>query len=75
MSDGFGTNLLSQVTALDRKLSISRDRENLNRNNRHYEQRKHADSPPAESPGSTPGEDADIRRTVDDTHGIIDITI
>ena len=74
MSDGFGANLLSQVTALDRKLSIARDRENLNRNAKHYEHRKHAGSSGAASPGDSPG-DAGTGHPAGDGPGKIDITI
>jgi len=74
MSDGFGTNLLSQVTALDRKLSISRDRENLNRNAKHYEQRKHAGTSAAESPGASPGDSDTVQPSINNP-GKIDITI
>lgn len=74
MSDGFGASLLSQVTALDRKLSIARDRENLPRNTKHDEHRRHADYSAGESPGDQPGE-AETSRSTGDSQGKIDITI
>ena len=74
MSDGFGPNLLSQVTALDRKLSISRERENHNRNTRHDEHRKGGNFSAAQSPGGVPGE-AEPSLPAGDNPGKIDITI
>jgi hypothetical protein len=74
MSDGFGPNLLSQVTALDRKLSISKERENFKRNTRQGEHKKHDNSSTDESPGYTPGE-AETHHPTGDSPGKIDITI
>jgi hypothetical protein len=74
MSDAFDTNLLSQVTALDRKLSISKERVSLFRKSKHDEQKKHHQPPKEELPAA-PGEQGGNRGSPGGGEGKIDITI
>jgi len=56
MSDGFDTNLLSQVTALDRKLSIAKDRVSLFRKPKHDEHKRQNNPPKERLPGDSGGQ-------------------
>jgi hypothetical protein len=74
MSDAFDTNLLSQVTALDRKLSINKERMNLTRNPKHHEHKKGGNSPPEGQPAGMASR-AESAGTARGDPGKIDITI
>ena len=75
MSDGFDTNLLSQVTALDKKLSISKERINLaNRKGKHEDHRRNGKEEQQETTGGLRGQ-ADRPGTARGDPGRIDITI
>ncbi len=74
MGDTFDTNLLSQVTALSGKLSVSRERVSLFRKARENEHKKGGPSSKAQPPEEQPAE-ADHPRRDGPEEGKIDITI
>jgi hypothetical protein len=74
MSDGFDTNLLSQVTALDRKMSIGKERVSLFQKPKHDEHKKGND-PSQEKPGGDAGGQSGNRSSPGHDEGKIDITI
>ncbi len=55
MSEAFDTNLLSQITALDRKLSIGKERVNLFTKPRHNDHRRQKSPSKDTPPGDTDG--------------------
>ena len=74
MSDGFDTNLLSQVTALDRKLSISKERVSLFRKPKGDHHKKEDDSRKETPPDDTAAHSGN-RGSPGGEEGKIDITI
>jgi hypothetical protein len=74
MSDSFDTNLLTQVTAVDRRTGISKEHVSLFQKPKHHD-RKKDDSPHEKQSPDGPDEDPDRPGSPEDHEGRIDITV
>lgn len=74
MSDVFDMNLLSNVTAIDRKLNIAKERVNVFQEPRRHEHRKHGGQD-QEQPQDGSDEERSARGSPGDHEGAIDITV
>jgi hypothetical protein len=74
MSDGFDTNLLSQITAVSGKQSISKERVSLFRKPKHDDHRRH-NNPQKETPPDDTEARSGSRGSPGGEEGKIDITI
>lgn len=74
--DAFDVNLLSQVKALNQKMSISQEQLHLKRKAMNEEKGKgrYPGKRPAQGPGQHDGE-YQVASTIEEKEGIIDITI